>query len=318
MIMSLAKGTNSESSAALKSHDLVAAGLQQRLTPLEKLAKWYLSLSPTHPPAYYLQPVPLVRAREEYDDEKAGGFLKWFGHGGIRLRNAHLLDLGSGYGGRTVRYKELGAARAVGLEISKSMVNEGIEFARVKNLDVEFYEGVGENLPFENDSFDVILSYDVFEHIETMDDLLRECRRVLKPGGTLYAVFPPFYHPTGSHLDGFVSKMPYANVLFPSKPLMNAATAILIELNDPYRPTPLRKTDKLWALNGVTIASFRRFVRETAFSSASLSLAPLFSPMNSKWESWRMKFYAPFFRPLRHIPLVQELFVHRIVCKLTK
>lgn len=302
----------------LESHDLPAAALQPRLTALEKLAKWYLSLSPAYPPAYYREPVPLVRAREEYEDEKAGGFLKWFGHPEIPIRNADVLDLGSGYGGRTVRYKELGAARAVGLEISRRMVNEGIEFARVKNLEVEFFEGVGENLPFPDQSFEVILSYDVFEHIETMDDVLRECQRVLKPGGTLYAVFPPFYHPTGSHLDGFVSNMPYANVLFPSKPLMKAAIAILIERNDPYRPVVLRKNDKLWALNGVTIASFRRLVKKRGFSSVSLSLAPLFSPMNSKWSSWRMKYYAPFFGPLRHVPLLRELFVHRIVCRLTK
>jgi len=31
-----------------------------------------------------------------------------------------------------------------------------------------------------------------------------------------------------------------------------------------------------------------------------------------------MQYYAPFFQPLRHIPFLNELFVHRIVLDITK
>jgi hypothetical protein len=31
-----------------------------------------------------------------------------------------------------------------------------------------------------------------------------------------------------------------------------------------------------------------------------------------------MRYYAPFFKPLRHIPLLNELFVHRIALDITK
>jgi SAM-dependent methyltransferase len=277
----------------------------------------YLSISPAYPPTYYTDPVPLVRAQEEYADEISGGFLKWFA-GEIDLRNKSILDLGSGYGGRTVRYKELGASRSVGVEIAPAMVKEGIEFAKSKSADVEFVVGVGEDLSFPDNSFDIITSYDVFEHVENVHKVLDECCRVLRSGGILYAVFPPFYHPTGSHLDGFASKMPYANLLFSPKALMTAATAILEERGDRYRPSALRPHDKLWSLNGVTVKGFRRMVKSTGFSRSKVTYAPLFSPMNSKWRSWRMKYYACLFKPLRTIPLVQELFVHRIVCQLTK
>jgi hypothetical protein len=49
-----------------------------------------------------------------------------------------------------------------------------------------------------------------------------------------------------------------------------------------------------------------------------MELAPLFSPMNEKWVRWKMRYYAPFFKPLRHIPLLNELFVHRIKLDITK
>lgn len=290
---------------------------EQRLSVSEKLAKRYLSISQVPPPSYHVAQAPLQRAREEYKDELEGGFLKWF-KDCINLQGSSVLDIGSGYGGRTVRYKELGASRAVGLEIAAPVVQEGIAFAASKGVEVEFYEGVGERLPFPDNSFDVITSYDVFEHVERVDLVLKESRRVLKPGGTLYAVFPPFYHPTGSHLDGFVSRMPYANLLFAPRTLMNAAMALLRERGDDYRPMALRPTDMLWTLNGVRIKSFEGMLKDVGFSSAKVDFAPLFSPMNSKWDSWKMKYYAFAFKPLRHVPLLRELFVHRIVCQLTK
>lgn len=41
----------------------------------------------------------------------------------------------------------------------------------------------GDDLPFENASFDVVVSFDVFEHIQDSDRHLAEVRRVLRPGG---------------------------------------------------------------------------------------------------------------------------------------
>jgi ubiquinone/menaquinone biosynthesis C-methylase UbiE len=198
------------------------------------------------------------------------------------------------------------------------MVQEGSAFAESKGVEVEFLEGVGERLPFPDNSFDVVTSYDVLEHVENVHLVLKESRRVLKPGGTFYAVFPPFYHPTGSHLDGFVSKMPYANLFFRPQTLMNATLAVLGERGDDYRPMALRPADRLWTLNGVMIQSFENMLKDIGFSRAQVNYAPLFSRMNSKWDSWKMKYYAFAFKPLRHVPLIRELFVHRIVCRLTK
>jgi hypothetical protein len=59
-------------------------------------------------------------------------------------------------------------------------------------------------------------------------------------------------------------------------------------------------------------------LRGRAFQQAHMELAPLFSPMNEKWARWKMRYYAPFFKPLRHVPLLNELFVHRIVLDITK
>jgi hypothetical protein len=49
-----------------------------KIAMVETLATWYLSLAPSFPPSYRRNPKPLERARMEYEDEVAGGFLKWF------------------------------------------------------------------------------------------------------------------------------------------------------------------------------------------------------------------------------------------------
>jgi SAM-dependent methyltransferase len=50
--------------------------------------------------------------------------------------------------------------------------------------------GVGEELPFENDTFDAVLSLNVLEHVKDPFRCASEIARVLKPGGELYCVVP--------------------------------------------------------------------------------------------------------------------------------
>jgi SAM-dependent methyltransferase len=282
---------------------------------IKTLATWYLSLAPSSAPNCWREPKPLERAQMEYEDEVAGGFLKYFPY--LSLTGKDVLDLGCGYRGRGVRYAELGARSLTGIEPAEHQCSEAQEFALSHKVAATFVVGFGESLPLPDDCFDCVLSYDVLEHVCDVRKTLEECLRVLRSGGSLYAIFPPFYHPTGSHFEGWLSKMPWPNVLFPCPVLLKAGTDIISLRADVYRPNPLRPTDKLWGLNGITIRKLRQIVRNLD-AGFSISLAPLFSPLNSKWESWRMKYYAPFFAPLPHVPILRECFTHRIVLAMTK
>jgi SAM-dependent methyltransferase len=282
---------------------------------MEALATWYLSLAPSFPPSYLRNPKPLERARMEYEDEVAGGFLKWFPQ--LSLTGKDVLDLGCGYGGRSVRYAELGARSVHGIEPVEPACSEAREFAALRNIKATFVVGSAESLPLPSDSVDCVLSYDVLEHVCDVQDTLNESLRVLRVGGSLYAVFPPFHHPIGSHFEGWLSKMPWSNVLFPCRTLLKASANIISRRADNYRPNALRPGDKLWGLNGITIRQLRRLVSNLDADS-SIKLAPLFSPLNGKWESWHMNCYAPFLAPLRHVPAVQECFTHRILLTMTK
>ena len=293
-------------------------------TILTKIAKAVLRTLPARPSAEYL-PLDQItpehaesRARGELEDERAGGFLKFF-DGTVEMSGESILDLGCGYGGRTLEFQRAVGGRAIGIDVDPRMLAPAASFARSMGADtVSFVAGVGEALPLADDSIDLIFSYDVFEHVEDPERCLAECQRVLKPGGLLLLVFPPYYHPTGAHLEGYVSHVPYANVLFPSPVLLRAVDEILEERGDHFTPRPLRPGDKLYCLNGLTVGGFRRMLARSELEVVSLRLLPLFSRLNRKYDAWRMRYYAWIFTLLSRVPVVQEGFTHRVVAVLRK
>jgi SAM-dependent methyltransferase len=294
---------------------------------LRGIAKGILGLFPAYPSSEYVAlkhespDLALRRSQEEFDDERAGGFLKFFESvdGLVDVTTGSVLDLGCGFGGRTVEFEHRLKAHTVGLEIDERVGAIARRFAESKGAgNTSFVTGVGNALPFKNNSVDLILCYDVLEHVQDPEGCLRECWRVLKSGGRCYLVFPPYFHPTGAHLEGYVSRIPWTHLLFPSSVLLSAVDEILSERGDDYRPQPLRPGDRLYFLNGITISSFRRILRRSRFQVDSMQLLPLFSRLNRRYEAWRMRYYAWVFSLLTHIPVVQECFTHRIVAVLSK
>jgi 2-polyprenyl-6-hydroxyphenyl methylase/3-demethylubiquinone-9 3-methyltransferase len=55
--------------------------------------------------------------------------------------------------------------------------------AAIQSLAIEYRQANGENIPFEADSFDVVVCCDVLEHVDDLEKTIREVARVLKSGG---------------------------------------------------------------------------------------------------------------------------------------
>jgi len=65
------------------------------------------------------------------------------------------------------------------------------ELVKLNGLDPsKILNAVGENIPFENNKFDIVFSSMVLEHVQDPFRVLDECLRVLKPGGIMQICFP--------------------------------------------------------------------------------------------------------------------------------
>lgn len=92
---------------------------------------------------------------------------------------------GTGYGSQMLSKN---ADSVTGVDISQ----EAIDYARAKYPadNLCYFQCDALNLPCEDNSFDVVVSFETIEHISDYETFLRECRRVLKPDGVFICSTP--------------------------------------------------------------------------------------------------------------------------------
>ena len=97
---------------------------------------------------------------------------------GVLQPDVEVLEIGSGTGALLNELRQRGY-RAQGVELRQEFIAQAHEWYGALPLT----QVTGTALPFADASFDVVMSFDVFEHIPDSDAHLREVRRVLRPGG---------------------------------------------------------------------------------------------------------------------------------------
>src|SRR5215203_310648 len=103
-----------------------------------------------------------------------------------------VLDIGCGTGTLAVAAKRVvGTAGGVtGVDASPEMIDLATRKASREGADVVFRTGAAERLPFDDATFDAVLSTLMLHHLPgpVRRECVHEARRVLKPGGRLLAV----------------------------------------------------------------------------------------------------------------------------------
>jgi SAM-dependent methyltransferase len=121
------------------------------------------------------------RAREVYGADDVHDFARRAILGALALEpRDRLLDVGCG-GGLLLRDASSSGATVTGLDHSEEMVR----LARERAPGAEVVVGGAERLPFQGASFTAIAMSIVFFFLPDPTAVLRECRRVLEPGGRL-------------------------------------------------------------------------------------------------------------------------------------
>jgi SAM-dependent methyltransferase len=99
-------------------------------------------------------------------------------------RKGRLLDVGTGFGFFPAEMKKRGW-EAAGVEISQ----KAMDYAR-DVLGLTIFHGPLEKVALPDNDFDAVTGFYVVEHLSHPMAFLRECHRILKPGGLLLLRYP--------------------------------------------------------------------------------------------------------------------------------
>lgn len=102
-------------------------------------------------------------------------------------RNAKFLECAPGTGMLFEMLKKKGYKNFTGADIDNYLHN-------TEGIDMKVVDVCMSPLPWPDASFDVVLSFETFEHLENPYHVAREMQRVLKPGGFLIVSMPNIQH----------------------------------------------------------------------------------------------------------------------------
>ncbi|OGH05949.1 MAG: hypothetical protein A2W22_03405 [Candidatus Levybacteria bacterium RBG_16_35_11] len=116
-------------------------------------------------------------------------YLKYINHIRRNLKNKKslFLDVGCGIGVVLKALKKEGFVNGYGVDISRLFIKQG----KAKGLSNLFYYK-GESLPFRNNFFDLVGSFNVLEHTDNPESFLKEQITKLKKGGIIIVASPNF------------------------------------------------------------------------------------------------------------------------------
>lgn len=238
------------------------------------------------------------------------------------LEGKMVLDVGCGLGGKLLFYAECGAREVIGIDLRPFSATYASRLASEYGGDGTIHIAVadGGELPFADDSFDVVISINVLEHVTDPISVLKECRRVLRPDGFLYLYFPPFYSPWGAHVDGWIN-FPWPHLLFSERSIVRAAA--LIEHRKRYNeqfilPAQVHwnEIEELYELNRLTIQQFLRLVKRADLQILQCRFLPFARHALRQAGPWRL--LPALLYAASRIPFFNEIMVTKIACVMTK
>ncbi len=154
----------------------------------------------------------------------------WAAFSDAHVTGKDVLDFGCGDGQLTFFLaREKRPRRILGVDIS----TDAIERAKVtlsklpgeRETHIDFTLGSTEALPVADQSFDTLLALDCLEHVMSLNAILRDWYRVLRPGGRCLIEWFPYKGPWGPHMESLIP-IPWAHVIFGERAMFRTAEMI--------------------------------------------------------------------------------------------
>ncbi len=118
-----------------------------------------------------------------------------------------VLDFGCGTGA-LIREFHAAGHQAYGCELPAANLSDDASRALLEKGTIRIIRGPGEPLPFSDGMFDLVVSTEVFEHVEDYPAVISELWRITRPGGLGLHLFPARWSPLEQHMH-----IPFGGVL---------------------------------------------------------------------------------------------------------
>jgi len=194
------------------------------------------------------------------------------------LWGTRVLEIGCGHGGISCFLAGLGARLVVGMDLNHRNLRCGqhlktrIEAESGRSLPVTFQLMDGFHLAFADDTFNIVVADNLFEHLTDPGTALQEIHRVLRPEGRLLIpIFSSIKSKYGPHLKNGL-RLPWVNLLFSERTIVEALR-LQARRRPPLREiypnldtaTTLAGIRRHGDLNDLTYGRFRALAAENGF-----------------------------------------------------
>ena len=235
------------------------------------------------------------------------------------IANKRVLDFGSGSGQLSELAAELGAESVVGVDLMEKFVTLARESATSHGLGdkVSFLVGSTTAIPLVDARVDVVLCFDVMEHVLAYQAIVREWRRVLAPGGRVLICWSSLWmHPYGHHCYPLVN-VPWAHLVLSEAAFFRvcARTYDMPEYQPSFwhldnqgqrKPNPfVSSPTQDDYLNKLTTWKFERCCRRSGLQIARKEVVP--------FSGDRLRYVKRF---LASVPYLSDAFCGRVVYEL--
>ena len=131
------------------------------------------------------------------------------------VKDKDILDFGCGNGALSFLMVRLGAKSCIGVDLDQRSIDIANDRARGKAISFKHASSTT-RIDLADHSIDVIVCFDVMEHIMEYKSIMGEWHRVLRPGGKVLIHWQPWFHPYGHHGQDYLP-IPWVHVFLNSR-----------------------------------------------------------------------------------------------------
>jgi len=215
---------------------------------------------------------------------------------GVSLQGKRIMDVGCYLGIQCFGAIEHGATSALGIDIPEYYINSSLDkdinaskileerrndirkhHPHLDQSKITFQDTSVFEMDFE-DEFDIIFSWETFEHIINPKEALKRIYKALKPGGISYNAYNPFFCLSGGH-SMCTLDFPFSHILLSNEEFKRYVEEVIPQ-NAPNNYSELSYEFFTKNLNRMTQYDLRKYIDEGGFKLLDFTSIPDMNMMN--------------------------------------